>query len=65
MGILALRRRDRPLAMLIALTVLYFLGMSAGGESEARFRIPVMPELAIAAAAGVESVISMRRRSVL
>jgi hypothetical protein len=64
-GILALRRRDRPLAMLIVLTVLYFLGMSAGGESEARFRVPVMPELAIAAAVGVESVISMRRRSVL
>ena len=42
-------------ALLIDLTVTYFLAISAGGESESRFRVPVMPYLAIAAAAGVET----------
>ena len=55
-GILAMWRTDRPLALLILLTVVYFLGVSAGGESESRFRVPVIPQLAIAAAAGVELV---------
>jgi hypothetical protein len=55
-GVLALWRSDRPLALLIALTVVYFLGISAGGEAEARFRVPVMPQMVIAAAAGVEAV---------
>lgn len=55
-GLLALWRRDRPLTLLIALTVLYFLGISAGGESESRFRVPVMPQLAIAAGVGLEAI---------
>ena len=49
------------MALLIALTVAYFVVISAGGESEARFRVPVIPHLAIAAAMGVEAI----RRSVV
>jgi CHASE2 domain-containing sensor protein len=52
LGIAALWYRDRPLAILIALTVAYFLFIAAGGEAEARFRVPVAPMLAIAAAHG-------------
>jgi hypothetical protein len=55
-GIIFLWRYDRPLALLIALTVAYFIVMSAGGEAESRFRVPVIPELAIAAAMGVEAI---------
>ena len=44
--------RDR----LAVLTVAYFLLISAGGESESRFRVPVMPQMAMLAAAGLESV---------
>lgn len=53
LGIVALWRADRPFAMLLALTIAYYLFMSAGGEAEARFRVPVMPMIAIAAAAGL------------
>lgn len=55
-GLFALWRRDRPLALLIAITILYFLGISAGGEAEARFRVPVTPQLAIAAGVGLEVI---------
>ena len=55
-GIIALWRIDRPLAILIILVVGYFIGISAGGEAESRFRVPVVPEMAIAAAAGVAAV---------
>ena len=55
-GTIFLRRYDRPMALLIALTVAYFIGMSAGGEAESRFRVPVVPQLAIAAAMGVEAI---------
>ncbi|MBV9495051.1 MAG: hypothetical protein JOZ54_12450 [Acidobacteria bacterium] len=58
-GILGLWRTDRELALLLLLTIGYFVVMSAGAESEARFRVPVIPQLAIAAAAGVEL---LRRR---
>lgn len=58
-GILGLWRADRELALLLLLTIGYFVVMSAGAESEARFRVPVIPQLAIAAAAGVDLV---RRR---
>lgn len=61
-GLAVLWRRDRPLALLLAITILYFLGISAGGESEARFRVPVTPQLVIAAAAGVEGVRRSRRK---
>jgi 4-amino-4-deoxy-L-arabinose transferase-like glycosyltransferase len=52
-GIAVLWRRDRPLALLIIMTVAYFILISAGGESEYRFRVPIMPECVIAAATGV------------
>ena len=55
-GLVALWRRDRPLALLTLLTIGYFVLISAGGESEARFRVPVMPQIAIAAAAGLEVI---------
>jgi hypothetical protein len=38
--------------MIIA-TVIYFLLISAGGEAESRFRVPVIPQYMIAAACGL------------
>ena len=55
-GILALWRRDRALSLLLGLTIVYFIGLASGSEAEARFRVPVMPQMMIAAAAGVETV---------
>lgn len=55
-GVVVLWRGDRPLALLLAGTVAYFLLISAGGEAEARFRVPVVPEIAIAAAVGLDAV---------
>jgi 4-amino-4-deoxy-L-arabinose transferase-like glycosyltransferase len=55
-GAAALWRRDRDLAVVIAGTVIYFLLISAGGEAEPRFRVPVIPQYMIAAACGVEAV---------
>jgi len=55
-GIAWLWRRDRTLALFIGLTLIYFLGISAGGESEARFRVPMMPPYAIAAALGLRAL---------
>ena len=50
-GAIDLWRRDRALALMIVITAVYFIGISAGSEAEARFRVPVIPQLAIAAAA--------------
>ena len=47
---------------LIATTVAYFILISAGGESEYRFRVPIMPQVVIAAAAGVEAMTRRARR---
>lgn len=58
LGLVALARRDRSFALLLALTIGYFVLISAGGEAEARFRVPVVPLLAIAAAAGVPGLSS-------
>ncbi|HUJ15782.1 MAG TPA: hypothetical protein VL284_18480 [Thermoanaerobaculia bacterium] len=55
-GVIALWHSDRAMSILILITVLYFIGISAGSEAESRFRVPVVPQLAIAAAAGVEAV---------
>ncbi len=49
----------RAEATLIALTVAYFLLISAGAESESRFRVPVIPEEAIAAGAGLQMLVVM------
>jgi CHASE2 domain-containing sensor protein len=59
-GSIFLWRYDRSMALLIAATVAYFVVISAGGESEARFRVPVIPQLAIAAALGVEAIRRVR-----
>ena len=56
LGIIVLWPRDRALALLIAGTVGYFLLISAGAEAEARFRVPVVPQIAIAAACGLEAI---------
>jgi len=56
-GIISLWRTDRTLALLIVIVVAYFIGISAGGEAESRFRVPVIPQLAIAAAVGVRASI--------
>jgi hypothetical protein len=55
-GALALWRRDRDLAAITVATVLYFLLISAGGESESRFRVPVIPQIAMAAACGLSTL---------
>ncbi len=55
-GVILLWKIDRPMALMIILTVGYFIGISAGGEAESRFRVPVVPQLMIAAAMGVEAV---------
>ena len=55
-GVIDLWRSDRALALLIIVVVVYFIGISAGGEAESRFRVPVVPQLAIAAGAGVAAV---------
>lgn len=49
-GVIVMWRRDRILAAFIVLTLIYFIVISAGAESEARFRVPLMPLYAIAAA---------------
>jgi len=55
-GLILLWKIDRPMTLMIILTVGYFIGISAGGEAESRFRVPVVPQLMIAAAMGVEAV---------
>jgi 4-amino-4-deoxy-L-arabinose transferase-like glycosyltransferase len=54
-GCIVLWRRERALGLFVALTLVYFIGISAGGESESRFRVPVMPLYAIAAAVGISA----------
>jgi 4-amino-4-deoxy-L-arabinose transferase-like glycosyltransferase len=65
LGLPPLWRRNRPAALLLALTIVYFVVISAGGESEARFRLPVTPLLAIAAGVGVTRQWSQNERPIL
>jgi len=55
-GAIALWRRDRELALMTIATVIYFVLISAGGEAESRFRVPVIPQYVIAAACGMEAI---------
>jgi hypothetical protein len=55
-GTIAAWRTDPRLAILLIVTVGYFIVISAGSEAEARFRVPVVPQLAIAAAFGIDAV---------
>lgn len=57
------RRHRREETLLLAMTIGYFLLISAGGESEARFRVPVIPLLAITAGAGLDMLMRQPRRS--
>jgi hypothetical protein len=52
-GAAALWKRDRDLSAMIIATVVYFLLISAGGEAESRFRVPVIPQYMIVAACGL------------
>lgn len=54
-GITVMWRRDRAQAVLLAGSIFYFLFMAAGGEAEARFRVPVVPLMALAVAWVAES----------
>jgi hypothetical protein len=60
-GLAFLWRRDRLAALLLGGTLLYFFAMSAGAESEARFRVPVMPEYAIAVGIGLSAIVQAIR----
>ena len=55
-GTFLLWKRDRTLALLFALTIAYFVVISAGSEAESRFRVPIVPIMAIAAAIGADAV---------
>jgi hypothetical protein len=55
-GAFALWRRDRDLTVMIIATIVYFLLISAGGESESRFRVPVIPQYMTAAACGLAAL---------
>jgi hypothetical protein len=59
-GARALWRRDRELALMTIATILYFVLISAGGEAESRFRVPVIPQYMIAVASGAAA---MRRKA--
>jgi len=59
-GLFVMWRRDRALAAFVGLTLLYFIVISAGAESEARFRVPLMPLYAIAAAFAISGASTMR-----
>ncbi|HJT17394.1 MAG TPA: hypothetical protein VJ853_08395 [Thermoanaerobaculia bacterium] len=55
-GTIGAWRTHRALAILLVITVGYFVVISSGSEAEARFRVPVVPQLAIAAALGVDAI---------
>jgi len=55
-GTLLLWKRDRTLSLLFALTIAYFVLISAGSEAESRFRVPIVPILAISAAIGAGAI---------
>ena len=55
-GAAALWKRDRDLAAVIIATAVYFLLISAGGEAESRFRVPVIPQYVIVAACGLRAL---------
>ena len=55
-GTFLLWKRDRTLSLLFALTIAYFVVISAGSEAESRFRIPIVPVMAMTAAIGADAV---------
>lgn len=55
-GVIAIWGFDRRLAVLLVLTIGYYIVISSGNEAESRFRVPVAPQMAIAAAFGIEAI---------
>jgi hypothetical protein len=56
-GFVALWHTNRNLFYLIFLVIAYFVVVSAGAEGYSRYRVPIMPLYAMAAAAGVDLVV--------
>jgi CHASE2 domain-containing sensor protein len=52
-------RHDRSLCYILAFTVLYFLLISAGAEAYSRFRVPVMPMVALLVGGGAAMVVEL------
>jgi CHASE2 domain-containing sensor protein len=52
-GLWGFWRANRAFFWLAALTCVYFVGISAGAESFARFRVPIMPIYGILVANGI------------
>jgi hypothetical protein len=64
-GATALWRHDRDFAALLVATIVYYLLISAGGEAESRFRVPIIPQYMIVGAFGVDVIRrSLRREAV-
>jgi len=55
-GQLWLLRTNRPLGVLILITIGYFIAFTAGALAYSRFRVPVVPTYAIAIASGVHAL---------
>ena len=54
MGLLVLWKANRQLFALIFLVILYFLTISSGAQAYSRFRVPIIPLYAFAAAVGLD-----------
>ena len=52
-------RRSKPAALIVAATTAYLVLVTAGAEGESRFRVPLVPLLALLAAGGIR----IRRRA--
>jgi 4-amino-4-deoxy-L-arabinose transferase-like glycosyltransferase len=57
-----MRERQWLLLLLLFLLIAYFVGLSAGGEANSRFRIPIVPFLAILAGTGLSALRAWRAR---
>lgn len=62
-GTTALLRTNRRAGALVAITLVYFLLLPAGAESNWRFRVPVMPVYVVAAAVGIDAVARRMQRA--
>lgn len=59
------RQRQWLQLLSLLLMILYFVILSAGGETTSRFRIPVVPFLALFAGIGFDSLLSFSRKKVI
>ncbi len=60
-AVVALRSRWRMFWVFVISLVVYVVAVSAGAETGARYRVPIVPLLAILAAAGVRALVVARR----